>query len=186
MTASPVLLSRLSTATGRVESRVLIGVCGCLCVMVALNVVLAAFGSPIYWVDELVTNLMGVIGFVGASLLMHKGSHPGVTLISDFLKGPAATAFAVCVAAANLLFAVIVIWLSWRLFDPLGLAGHSFDAMEFALDSGNFTYQEPTLTLGVPKFLFWLVFPIVGVTMTIHTLDAMARLLSGRAAATGS
>ena len=43
-----------------------------------------------------------------------------------------------------------------------------------ASDTFNFIYTDPTLTLGVPKFWFWLIVPMTCMTGAIHALAALS------------
>jgi TRAP-type C4-dicarboxylate transport system permease small subunit len=71
-----------------------------------------------------------------------------------------------------LVFLAVLIVQLWNWFDPIGLwrAG-SVDA--FSSSAFNFIYQEPTITLGVPKFWFWLVLPIFCLTSVLHVVASL-------------
>ena len=73
-------------------------------------------------------------------------------------------------------FAVGLFLMSVKWYDPIGLIRHGFDFEEFAANTYNFIYQEPTNTLGIKKFWIWLVIPIVSLRMSLH---ALANLLEG-------
>ena len=69
-----------------------------------------------------------------------------------------------------LIFAVIVLVLSWLWYDPVALARNGFDFERFALDTFKFIYSEPTNTIGIPKYWIWLAVPLMGINMSLHAL----------------
>jgi hypothetical protein len=53
-----------------------------------------------------------------------------------------------------------------------------FDTREFSGETFNFMYQDTTATLGVAKFWFWLVVPLVAVTISVHALSNLLRTVA--------
>ena len=167
-------LVRISAGVARVEF-ILIGV-----LMVAifaflmLNVVSRAVGSPVIWVDEAAVFLMIWVAFFGASLALAKREHLAVTVVSDMLSGGMRILLSVLVDTFLFAFFVIFAVILWRWFDPITLwkAG---SIAAFSSKTFNFIYQEPTVTLGLPKLWFWLILPIFCLTGLVHTAAQLMR-----------
>lgn len=138
------------------------------------NVVCRSIGVPLIWVDELAVLLMVWAAFVGASMGLAHRQHIAVTLLPDALGALARRRLAVLVDVLLLVFLGILSVQLWNWFDPVTLwrAG-SVDA--FSNATFNFVYREPTVTLGVPKYLFWLILPIFCVTSIIHVIASLSR-----------
>ena len=66
----------------------------------------------------------------------------------------------------------------YRWFDPMTLMRLGFDTREFSGETFNFMYQDTTATLGVAKFWFWLVVPLVAVTISVHALSNLLRTVA--------
>jgi len=52
---------------------------------------------------------------------------------------------------------------------PLDLIRAGFDVTAFQGQTFNFIYAEPTSTLGVPKYMFWLVMWLFALGATLHS-----------------
>ncbi|MDG4674233.1 TRAP transporter small permease subunit [Shinella sp. 838] len=136
------------------------------------NVVCRTLGLPLIWADELAVLLMAWVAFVGASMGLAHRQHIAVTLLPDAMPAAARRRLALLVDGLLLVFLAVLIVQLWNWFDPIGLwrAG-SVDA--FSSSAFNFIYQEPTITLGVPKFWFWLVLPIFCLTSVLHVVASL-------------
>ena len=66
-------------------------------------------------------------------------------------------------------FSLAMLWFCWRWFLPLDIASSGFDVAAFQGQTFNFIYAEPTLTLGLPKYLFWLVMWLFALGATLHS-----------------
>ncbi|MCP4301485.1 MAG: TRAP transporter small permease subunit [Gammaproteobacteria bacterium] len=167
-------LISLSNGLMRVER----STCGLLVALVTalilLNVTTRAFSIALFWVDELAVYMMIWMALIGASVLLRERRHVAVTLLTGVLAENRQHALLVLVDVMVLAFAggLFLMCLAW--YDPAGLVSYGFDIEEFAASKYNFIYQEPTNTLGVPKFWVWLVVPIVSINMSLH---AIANLL---------
>jgi len=106
-----------------------------------------------------------------------------VTLLAGAVPDRVWWVCSVLADAIVLVFAVLLLVLCWFWFDPVGLWEAGFDVAAFSGDTFNYIYQEPTTTLGVPKFLFWMIVPIVSVTMAVHAASNLASTLASSAAA---
>jgi len=172
-TPSTSWIERASLRVARFEAWAAAATVLLIFVLLLVNVASRSFGVPLIWTDELAVNLMAWAAFIGASLGLAHRQHIAVTLVVDLLPTPAARILAVVVDLALLTFVAVLAALVWRWFDPVGLiaAGsvESFGAATF-----NFLYQEPTVTLGVQKFWFWLVLPLFCLTSGLHVLAGLA------------
>ncbi len=145
--------------------------------LILLNVVTRSVNYSIYWVDEMAIYAMIWLVMVGASVTIQKKQGISVTLLEGVVGERVWGVFLLIVDALILLFSIALIWLSWIWYDPLTLMSLGFDKDAFSGSTFNYIYDEPTLTIGVPKFLVWLIMPFTAVTMTIH---AAANLFSRR------
>lgn len=174
--AAPNILGTVSRAVSRAERMVLRGSVGAILCLITVNIVLTAFGAPLYWANEAAVSLVAFTTFVGASVLTFSGEHPSVSLARDFLPPKIADLLIKAADLFMLCLALVLIYLSWRLFAPLDVVRHDFDLMAFAIEAGNFVYQEPTNTLGISKAWIWLAPVPTFFTMALH---AAARLFGG-------
>ncbi len=142
--------------------------------LILLNVTTRSFNLALFWVDELAVYMMIWMVLIGTSVLLRERRHVAVTLFSGVVPDSYHRFLLLVVDALVLAFAtgLFLMCLAW--YDPVGLISYGFDLGEFAGAKYNFIYQEPTNTLGVPKFWIWLVVPIVSITMSLH---AMANLV---------
>jgi len=175
------VLATLSNKLATVERWVLIFLALAVTALILLNVVTRSFQHAIYWVDELAIYSMIWLVMFGASASFRSRDGIAVTLLQGVVGERIWSVMQILVDCIKLLFAIALIWLSWIWYDPLTLAAHDFDIRDFSGNTFNFLYDEPTLTIGIPKFIVWLVMPITAVTMTIH---AAANLFAQRDAAT--
>ena len=138
--------------------------------LILLNVVTRTAGVPIYWVDETAIYTMVWMTFLGASAAVHYRQQVAITILTDALPAGAQRVAAKVVDLLMFIFAAAMVWLCWRWFMPLEIAGAGFDRMAFQGSTFNFIYSEPTSTLGIQKWLIWLVMPLFSLGMLIHTL----------------
>jgi len=137
--------------------------------LILLNVATRSLGTALFWVDELAIYAMVWMTFFGASAAMHYRTSVSITLLTDAV--PLAVK-AIIVKVVDLIvfaFAIAVVWFCWRWFSPLELARAEFDTMAFQGATFNFIYAEPTSTLGVPKYLFWLVMWFFALGAVLHS-----------------
>ena len=144
--------------------------------LILLNVGTRAFDVALFWVDELAVYCMIWMSLIGASVLLRERRHVSVTLITGLVSDNRRWMLSVVVDILILSFAAGLFLMSLTWYDPAGLVRYGFDIEEFAAETYNFIYQEPTNTLGIQKFWLWLVVPAVSVSMTLH---ALANLLEG-------
>lgn len=137
--------------------------------LILLNIVTRYFGAALYWVDELAIYAMVWMTFLGASAALHYRNAISITLLPDAVPARARRLIAKLVDIIVFVFALAMIWFCWRWFLPLEIARVGFDATEFQGRTFNFVYAEPTTTLGLPKFLFWLVMWFFALGATVHS-----------------
>jgi TRAP-type C4-dicarboxylate transport system, small permease component len=162
-------IGRLSAAIAWCEARFAGVLMVLILALLLTNVVSRAFGKPLIWTDELAVYLMVMAAFVGASLGLEKRQHIAVTLLSDAVSASTRRKLAFIVDVVLLALFAIFAWTLWIWFDPLGVLAAE-DLRTYARESFNFLYQEPTVTLGVRKFWFWLVLPVFCLTGFVHVL----------------
>lgn len=169
LTAAQGPLQRLSAAFAWAEARLTGLMILAVLALLLANVVSRAFGQPLIWTDELAVYLMVVGAFAGAALGIAKRQHLAVTLLADRL-GPAAQKNLLRVVDAVLLAILLIFgWTLWNWFDLPGVM--AADSMsDYARESFNFLYQEPTTTLGIRKLWFWLIMPLFCLSGLIHVL----------------
>lgn len=171
----PGILIRLSRLLYEIERRLMQASIGLLTLVIVAGILATALGSPFYWVNEASVSLMLFSTFLGQSMLTHTGSHPAVTLVASMLGNSTERRLERAANGLLLVLALFLIFLAFRLFDPVSVVRHEFDVMAFAIDEGNFVYQEPTNTLGIAKAWIWAAPVPTFFTFAIH---ALARMLA--------
>ncbi|MGJ8615362.1 MAG: TRAP transporter small permease [Sulfitobacter sp.] len=163
------MLFRISAAWARVELWAAATLALAITLLILLNVVTRSMGAALFWVDELAIYAMAWMTFLGASAAFHYRSSVSITMLPDALSDQYKAIIRKIVDVVVFIFAVLMLWFCWRWFLPLGLARTGFDVMAFQGQTFNFVYAEPTLTLGLPKFLFWLVMWLFALGATLHS-----------------
>ncbi len=141
----------------------------CVTLLILLNVVTRTAGHALFWVDELAIYAMVWMAFLGASAALHHRSAVAITLLSDAAAPSLRLLIRKLVDIIVFLFALAMLWFCWRWFLPLDIARAGFDVTVFQGNTFNFIYAEPTSTLGVPKYLFWLVMWLFALGATLHS-----------------
>ncbi|QYX56768.1 TRAP transporter small permease subunit [Roseovarius sp. SCSIO 43702] len=164
------MLKRVSAAWARIE----LAVAACLAVgvtlLILLNVVTRYMGNALYWVDEAAIYAMIWMTFLGASAAVHYGNAVAITILTDVLPRTLKWGAAKLVDAIIFAFALFLLWFCWRWFAPLDLARAGFDIATFQSSTFNFVYAEPTLTIGIPKYIVWLIMWLFALGATLHSL----------------
>ena len=146
--------------------------------LILLNILTRYFGAALFWVNELAIYAMVWMTFLGASAALHHRNAVSITLLVETVPERIKRLILKCVDILVFAFALAMLWLCWRWFLPLDLARAGFDAEAFQGATFNFIYAEPTTTLGMPKFLFWLVIWLFSLGATLHS--AMHLLTKGQ------
>ncbi|CAD0184995.1 hypothetical protein RUESEDTHA_01879 [Ruegeria sp. THAF57] len=163
------MLYRLSAFWARVElwSAALLALI--VTVLILLNVVTRSTGNALFWVDELAIYSMVWMTFLGASAALHHRDAVSITIVTDAVSTRIKHLIDKCVDVIVFAFALAMLWFCWRWFLPLNIVQAGFDTTAFQGQTFNFIYAEPTLTLGLPKFLFWLVMWLFALGATLHS-----------------
>ena len=176
------MLNRLSALWARIELWCAVLLAVAVTLLILLNVVTRYMGAALFWVDELAIYAMVWMTFLGASAAIHHRRSVSITLLTDnspqHLKPIVLKAVDLIVFA----FAIAMLTFCWRWFSPLELVRAGLDTLVFQGRTFNFIYAEPTSTLGLPKFLFWLVMWLFALGATLHSTTHLLALPAGEAA----
>ncbi|MGJ7459741.1 TRAP transporter small permease [Halomonas sp. MA07-2] len=173
------MLSRLSDRLARLEEIAAAALAASVTLLILVNVAFRAAGSPLYWISELAIFAMIWMTFLIAGAVLKRRQGIAVTLVADALPGFAHRLLMVLVDLAVLVFAVLLLWLCWRWYQPLELARLGFDVRAFQGETFNFIYAENTSTLGIPKFWVWLIVPWFALSLTFHAVVNLDEALRG-------
>jgi TRAP-type C4-dicarboxylate transport system permease small subunit len=176
-------ITSLSDWIAQAERGVLRLIVLALPLMILANVAGRAMRNPIYWMDELSILLMVWLAMIGMSLTLKKRDAVAVTMLVDAVPPLLAKAMKILIDLLVLLFGVTLSVLCYRWFDPVTLMRLGFDTREFSGQTFNFMYQDTTATLGVAKFWFWLVVPLVALTTCVHALSNLLKTVATPATA---
>ena len=169
-------LSRISNLWLELEKKIVTLLAAALLLLILLNIVTRELQAALFWVDELAVYTMIWMAFIGASVMVRMRSGVAVTIVVDLLPAGLQRVLARLVDAIILIFALALLVLCWRWYDPLALAQNGFDFDRFAANTFKFIYSEPTSTIGIKKFWIWLAVPVMALGMTLH---ALANLVEG-------
>lgn len=172
------IITTLSDRIAQAERGVLRLIALALPLMILANVAGRAMRSPIYWMDELSILLMVWLAMIGMSLTLKTRDAVAVTMLVDAVPPLLGKAMKILTDLMVLLFGIILLVLCYRWFDPVTLMRLGFDTREFSGETFNFMYQDTTATLGVAKFWFWLIVPLVSVTISVHALSNLLRTVA--------
>lgn len=162
------LLRRCSAGLLRIEKGALIFLAAAVSGLILVNVATRSLDRAIYWIDELAIYVMIWMVMIGASVTIRQRKGIAVTLAEAFVSPRINATLRFLVDLLILLFAAALLALCWLWYDPLALAAAGFDLEAFSAESFNFIYQEPTNTIGIPKYLIWLVMPLTATSMLLH------------------
>ena len=147
--------------------------------LIPANAVLRHYGHPLLWAEELAVHLMVWLAFIGGSVCIATRQHMAIGLLPDRLSPRGRQRLAVLCDLLVLCFLLVMGWLCWLWFDPVGL-WRAGDARSYAQASFNFTWSEPMLTMHLRKVWFWLIVPVSLVVAMVHTLAVLADDVAGR------
>ncbi|WP_240787059.1 TRAP transporter small permease [Ramlibacter rhizophilus] len=171
-------ITNLSDRIAQAERGVVRLIALALPLMVLANVAGRAMRSPIYWIDELSVLVMVWLAMIGMSLTLKTRDAVAVTMLVDAVPPLLMKIMRILIDLLVLVFGITLLVLCYRWFDPLTLMRVGFDTREFSGQTFNFMYQDTTATLGVAKFWFWLVVPLVAVTTSVHALSNLLRTVA--------
>lgn len=163
------MLGRISARVAWLELWLAALLAVCITLLILLNIVTRYFGAALFWVDELAIYAMVWMTFLGASAALHHRNAVAITLLPDALSPKMLPIIRKSVDVVVFFFALAMLWFCWRWFLPLELVRAGFDTAAFQGRTFNFIYAEPTTTLGVQKYLFWLVMWLFALGATLHS-----------------
>ena len=175
-----MILHRLSAGWARVEMFVAAILAAMVSLLILYNVATRAMRQAVFWVDEAAIYAMVAMAFLAASASIDRREAISITLIVDMVSPRLQWAFWMFVDLVTLGAAALLLWACWIWFDPLTLIAVDFDLREFRRATFNFIYAEPTSTLRMPKFWFWLVMPVFALGLTLHAVSNLVKTLAGR------
>ena len=143
--------------------------------MILANAAGRALRTPIYWMDELAILSMVGLAMIGMSLTLKSRDAVSVTMLVDAVPVMLMKGMKIVVDALVLTFGIVLLVLCYRWFDPVTLMQTGFDTEAFSGETFNFMYQDTTTTLGMKKFWFWLVMPVVAFSTSVHALANFLR-----------
>ncbi|QTF92172.1 TRAP transporter small permease subunit [Halomonas sp. BM-2019] len=153
------MLSRLSDQLARGEEIAAAALAAAVTLLILVNVAFRAAGSPLYWISELAIYAMIWMTFLIASAVLKRRQGIAVTLVVDLLPSSFQRLVGLGVDLMVAGFALALLWLCWRWYQPLALWQAGFDIQTFQGETFNFIYAENTSTLGIKKFWAWLILP---------------------------
>ena len=146
--------------------------------MILTNTAGRAIRSPIYWMDELAILLMVWMAMIGMSLTLKTRDAVSITMLVDVVTPMLAKTMKIVIDGLVLVFGLVLLLLCYRWFDPITLLQLGFDTRAFSGETFNFMYQEMTTTLGISKFWFWLVMPLVAFSISVHALSSLLKVMA--------
>jgi TRAP-type C4-dicarboxylate transport system permease small subunit len=173
------MLSRLSYRLARGEEIAAAALAAAVTLLILLNVAFRAAGTPIYWVSELDIYAMIWMTLLIASAVLKRRQGIAVTLFTDLLPTSLQRLVGLFVDLMVAGFALILLWLCWRWYQPLALWQAGFDVQAFQGETFNFIYAENTSTLGIKKFWVWLILPWFAASLLLHGLVNLGQALRG-------
>ncbi|WP_435231677.1 TRAP transporter small permease [Pseudopelagicola sp. nBUS_20] len=174
------MLFRVSAAWARIELGCAAILAVCVTVLILLNVITRTAGNALFWIDELAIYAMVWMTFLGASAALHHRNAISITILTDALPKKGKQTVVKLVDIIVFFFALAMVWFCWRWFLPLDIVNAGFDRIAFQGNTFNFIYSEPTLTLGVPKYFFWLAMWFFALGALLHsTMHVFSRLTDG-------
>lgn len=164
------MLNKISAAWARVEMGAAALLAVAVTLLILLNVVTRSMNNALFWVDEAAIYTMVWMTFLGASAAIQSRQQVAITILTDALPHGARRVAGKLVDAAIFAFAVAMLYFCWRWYLPLDIARAGFEAMAFQGATFNFIYAEPTSTIGIPKWIIWLVMPLFSLGVFLHSL----------------
>lgn len=173
------MLHRLSAGWARIELFVAAILAGLVTVLILVIVVTRTLRISVFWAEETAIYAMVIMAFLAASAAIERREAIAITLIVDAVRPPIQRLIYIFVDLITLACAVFLLYICWIWFRPEVMWQVGFDIRAFQRETFVFTYTEPALTLGVPKFWFWLVVPVFAASLLLHGLSNLVKTLRG-------
>lgn len=168
------VLRALSDGLIRIDRLLLMVLIMAIAFFVLINVGFRMFRITLAWADELAKLSMILAAFPGASLMLRARIDPAVKILHEVLTGPGVRALRIAISLIASGFGLILIWLCWRWFDPVGLAAAGWDIDNFQFSTFNFMYTDVTPVLQWRFVWFYLIMPWFAFTISVHALTNLA------------
>ncbi|SUA68522.1 TRAP transporter small permease [Oligella urethralis] len=163
-------LKCLSSILAKAELRIAGILVAIVTALIVINVFTRAANMAIFWIDEAAIFFMVWAVFLGTAVLMQKRQAIAVTIVKDFTSDKVKRYFEVAYDWSILIFSLFLLYFCWIWYRPDVLIETGFNLQEFSMQTMNFIYQDTTNTLGIPKYLVWLIIPYFGFSCFIHSL----------------
>lgn len=173
------MLSRLSDRLAKGEEITAAVLAAAVTLLILVNVAFRTAGSPIYWISELAIYAMIWMTLLITSAVFKRRQGIAVTLFTDLLPSSLQRLVGVFVDLMVAGFALVLLVLCWRWYQPLALWQAGFDVQAFQGETFNFIYAENTSTLGIKKFWVWLILPWFAASLLLHGLVNLGQALRG-------
>ncbi|MCC5987569.1 MAG: TRAP transporter small permease subunit [Pararhodobacter sp.] len=173
------MLHRVSAGWARVELFVAAVLAGVVTVLILLNVVARSLRISLFWVEETAIYTMVIMAFLAAAAAIERRETIAITLIVDAVRPQVRRLIYIFVDLVTLGCAVFLLYICWIWFRPDVMWQVGGDIRAFQRQTFIFTYSEPALTLGMPKFWFWLVVPVFAASLLLHGLSNLVKTLRG-------
>lgn len=138
--------------------------------LIVFNVVTRALNQAVFWVDEVAVFLMVWMLFLAMAVLLKERRAVAVTVLVDQLPPGIRRMVGMLIDWVVLCFAVALLVICWRWYQPLDLIRAGFDLDRFSAETTNFIYQDVATTLPLPRFWVWLIIPYFGCSVLLHTV----------------
>ncbi len=162
------MLRKFSSSISWVECWLAAMLAGVVSILILTNVIARALSSPIYWVDEVAIFSMVWMTFLATTVVIKRRQTLSVTLVHEYVPKTVKKVLRVFSDLMVLLFSLLLLYFCMLWFEPITLFAVGFDISAFQMETFNFIYAETTNTLGLKKYLVWLVMPWVACSLILH------------------
>ena len=173
------MLHRISAGWARVELFIAALLAGVVTVLILVNVVTRTMRISVFWLEETAIYAMVFMAFLAASAAIERREAISITLVVDAVRPKLQWLFYIFVDLVTLGCAVFLLYVCWIWFRPDVMLQVGFDIRAFQRETFVFTYSERALTLGMPKFWFWLIVPVFSLGLLLHGLSNLVKTLRG-------
>lgn len=173
------MLHRISAGWARVELFFAAVMAAVVTVLILVNVVTRTMRISVFWLEETAIYAMVFMAFLAASAAIERREAISITLVVDAVRPQVQRLFYIFVDLVTLGCAVFLLYVCWIWFRPDVMLQVGFDIRAFQRETFVFTYSERALTLGMPKFWFWLIVPVFSLGLLLHGLSNLIKTLRG-------
>ena len=127
----PSPLSRISAFWARIEILLAAGLAVLITLLILLNVVTRAFNTAVFWVDEAAIYVMIWMTLLAASAAFHYRTTIAVTVFKEAVPDRFRRVLSRAVHVVEFVFALVMVYLCVRWFQPVALLRAGFDTAAF-------------------------------------------------------